>query len=448
MGLYSTVCRGPDSFANSLSALVVLFPALSYGYVGMAILTDDYLLPAVEHCAEALGVSSEAKSSLMQAAASSVAEVAPIIHSALWTGDDVSTESFLESAMFDLLVVVGVTAIASPVADVVNWRPLVGDACFFTIMVAALVLVSFALTPQWAHWFDGLVVLLLYAVYGIFVFVAATPLSTFLHRTWPLRGAEAVGVADERLGHVAVERLEDEVEEDVASEEPYGARRWPPSETALREPGADTSQPQLDGAVPVSINGRTDGLPLSSATSGPIEGNVRALSSRSAVDDTAPSGADAGDVASQTGTAASSEEWGHWCIVRSKVVAFSARLVVTAPLRLLFWVLFLDGWRKRQAGQWWLGTMAAALVYMYSLSFLLLQAARWIDCLLARHTSFTRVQGLLLALRMFRSAVFSIFAVVFRSHFSSSGTGIALCTSHRFALGAGARRDAVRDANG
>jgi len=455
MALYYTLCIGSDSFASRLPALAAYGPALAYGYVGLAILTDDYLLPAVAHCAEALGAPSEVASSLMEAAASSVAEVAPIIESALFTDDDVGTESFLASAMIKMLVVVGTTALASPVAELVNWRPLVGDGCFFSIMIAALVLVSYALTPQWAHWFEGLLVLLLYAVYGVFVFVAATPLSTILHRTWPRRGAGIVGVAGERHGDDAIDKMEDATEEDATSYEPGpardGARRSPQSVAALRAPGADTSQPHLvDGAVPVSTNSRTDRHPSSSATSDPIEGNVQALSHRRTVGDTAPpdAAAVAGDVTSQAGTADSSEEQGHCCIVRPKVVAFTTLRVVTAPWRLLFWVLFLDHWRTRQARQSWPATMAAALIYMYGLSYAILQAARWIDCLLEKETNVARVQALLLAIGTSRSAVLSIYPVVFRSHFSSSCTGIVLCMSARFALSADARKNAIGDTNG
>jgi len=407
---YYTLCTGPDSFVNRLPALAVYVPALAYGYVGLAILTENYLLPAIAQCADALGISSEVVSSLMEAAASSVSEVAPTIVSAVFTRDDVSTESFQASAMIKMLVVVGSTAIATPIADVVNWRPLVGDGFFFTIMVAALILVSYALTPQWAHWFEGLLVLLLYAVYGVFVFVAATPLSKFLHRTWPPRSAGIVGVAGGQHGNDAVERLEDATEEYAASDESGpardGARRWPQSVAALREADADTSQPHLvDGAVTVSTNSRTDRHPSSSATTSDlIEGNVRALSLRQAVVDTASSCVVARDVPSQTGTVASSQGRGRLCIVRLEIVAFTALRVVTAPWRGLFWVLFLDRWRTRQADRWWLVTMAAAVIYMYGLSYPVLQAARWIDCVLEKN-GIASVQAIVLAFGTFCSAV-------------------------------------------
>lgn len=143
-------------------AIVLILAAL---YL-LAVLTEDFFIPAIDRLAKKLKMSSDAAGATLLAAGSSAPELFTAIIAVFGLagsgGDisDVGTGAIVGSALFNVLVIVGAAAMYKAVK--LQWQPVVRDMVFYIIAILAL-LFAFA---------DGQVVLweaagfvLLYVVY-------------------------------------------------------------------------------------------------------------------------------------------------------------------------------------------------------------------------------------------------------------------------------------------
>jgi len=107
-------------------------------FVAVAIICDDFFVPSLEAISEVLDLSEDVAGATFMAAGSSAPELFTSL--AATTGEsDVGVGTIVGSAVFNLLVIVALSAALSGKILNLDWRPLARDATFYTISIAILI---------------------------------------------------------------------------------------------------------------------------------------------------------------------------------------------------------------------------------------------------------------------------------------------------------------------
>ncbi|TPP62601.1 Sodium:potassium:calcium exchanger [Fasciola gigantica] len=138
-----------------------------YMFFALAILCDEYFIPCLERICEVLHLQPDVAGATFMAAGSSAPELATTLVGVFIAKDDIGLGAVVGSADFNIMLVVSVTALFAKQVIYLNWWPLVRDCTFylFSIVVLALVIVD-----ENIYWYEAMVLLLLYAVYVIFMY--------------------------------------------------------------------------------------------------------------------------------------------------------------------------------------------------------------------------------------------------------------------------------------
>lgn len=148
-----------------MSVILAIIAILASLYL-LAVLTEDFFIPAIDRVAQKLRMSSDAAGATLLAAGSSAPEffTALIAVFGLTGGGDIAdvgTGAIVGSAVFNVLVIIGAAALYKAVK--LQWQPVIRDMIFY-ILTIIMLLIAFA---------DGKVVPLealgFVLVYGVYV---------------------------------------------------------------------------------------------------------------------------------------------------------------------------------------------------------------------------------------------------------------------------------------
>lgn len=161
----------PTNFLQSANKawLALLIPAVLFMFIGLAIVTDDYFVPALEAICEQLCLSEDVAGATFMAAGSSAPELFTSLLGVFWTKDDVGVGTIVGSAVFNILVIIGLSAVLAYEVLDLDFRPLMRDSAFYVISVALLLLFVLGITPGDAHWWEGLLLVAAYLGYISFI---------------------------------------------------------------------------------------------------------------------------------------------------------------------------------------------------------------------------------------------------------------------------------------
>jgi len=148
--------------------VVIWFLAVLYLFVGIAIVCDDFFVSSLEAISEALKLSEDVAGATFMAAGSSAPElfsslmslVAPSAENELGVG------TIVGSAVFNILVIIGATAVFSGQVLLLDWRPVLRDLVFYTGAVVSLIGIF---ADGKVTWHEGLVILFCYIGYILFM---------------------------------------------------------------------------------------------------------------------------------------------------------------------------------------------------------------------------------------------------------------------------------------
>ncbi|KAK2193570.1 hypothetical protein NP493_11g01006 [Ridgeia piscesae] len=138
-----------------------------YMFIALAIVCDDYFVPACESISELLKLQSDVAGATFMAAGSSAPELATALIGVFVAKDDIGLGAVVGSAIFNIMFVISICALfAESVVYLKQW-PLLRDCTFYTISVLALVLI---IRDDIVHWYEATTLLLLYGAYIIIMF--------------------------------------------------------------------------------------------------------------------------------------------------------------------------------------------------------------------------------------------------------------------------------------
>ena len=121
--------------------IALLFVGVLYLFLGIAIVCDEYFVESLDLISKRLGLSSDVAGATFMAAGSSAPELfsafVAITNDA--AANDIGVGTIVGSAVFNILVIIGVTALFSGQTLTLDCRPLVRDAIFYAAAIGGVI---------------------------------------------------------------------------------------------------------------------------------------------------------------------------------------------------------------------------------------------------------------------------------------------------------------------
>ncbi|XP_068572336.1 sodium/potassium/calcium exchanger 3 [Cebidichthys violaceus] len=136
-----------------------------YMFYALAIVCDDYFVPSLEKISENLQLSEDVAGATFMAAGSSAPELFTSLIGVFITKGDVGVGTIVGSAVFNILVIIGLCGIFAGQTVVLTWWSLFRDSSYYILSVLALIMVIYDATVVW--WES----LLLMTMYGIYIII-------------------------------------------------------------------------------------------------------------------------------------------------------------------------------------------------------------------------------------------------------------------------------------
>jgi hypothetical protein len=159
----------PDIFTlEEIQSGAVVFYILGviYMFVALAIVCDEFFVPALDVIIEKLGCSEDVAGATFMAAGGSAPELFTSIIGVFIAFSDVGIGTIVGSAVFNILFVIGMCALFSKTVLHLTWWPLLRDCTFYSISL--LTLIGFFVDNQ-IVWYEALGLLCIYFAYVAFM---------------------------------------------------------------------------------------------------------------------------------------------------------------------------------------------------------------------------------------------------------------------------------------
>uniref|UniRef100_A0A673L4D4 Sodium/potassium/calcium exchanger 3-like n=1 Tax=Sinocyclocheilus rhinocerous TaxID=307959 RepID=A0A673L4D4_9TELE len=135
-----------------------------YMFYALAIVCDVYFVPSLEKICENLHLTEDVAGATFMAAGSSAPELFTSLIGVFITKGDLGVGTIVGSAVFNILVIIGVCGIFSgQVTITLTWWPLFRDSIYYILSVLALILVSRSMTV-WET-------IMLISMYGVYILI-------------------------------------------------------------------------------------------------------------------------------------------------------------------------------------------------------------------------------------------------------------------------------------
>ena len=157
-----------DQLASGWVTLYIV--GLIYMFVALAIVCDEFFVPALDVIIEVLGCSEDVAGATFMAAGGSAPELFTSVIGVFVAFSDVGIGTIVGSAVFNILFVIGMCALFSKTVLYLTWWPLFRDCSFYS--VSLLLLIGFFWDEK-ITWYEALILLSVYTCYVLFMKVNA-----------------------------------------------------------------------------------------------------------------------------------------------------------------------------------------------------------------------------------------------------------------------------------
>nr|XP_057918756.1 sodium/potassium/calcium exchanger 3-like isoform X1 [Doryrhamphus excisus] len=145
-------------------AVVLHVVCAIYMFHALAIVCDVYFVPSLEKISENLHLSQDVAGATFMAAGSSAPELFTSLIGVFITKGDVGVGTIVGSAVFNILVIIGICGIFAGQPISLSWWPLLRDAVFYILSIIVLILVIY---DEKVQWWDAIVLISMYGIYII-----------------------------------------------------------------------------------------------------------------------------------------------------------------------------------------------------------------------------------------------------------------------------------------
>lgn len=147
-------------------AIILHIVGVLYMFVALAIVCDEFFIPALEIVAQSLKLSDDVAGATFMAAGGSAPEFFTSVVGVFFAKNAVGFGTIVGSAVFNILFVISMCALLARNVLALTWWPLFRDAIFYTIGLS--VLIGFFYDSK-IEWYESLVLFSLYVLYAIFM---------------------------------------------------------------------------------------------------------------------------------------------------------------------------------------------------------------------------------------------------------------------------------------
>ncbi|XP_069028000.1 sodium/potassium/calcium exchanger 3-like isoform X1 [Embiotoca jacksoni] len=135
-----------------------------YMFHALAIVCDVYFVPSLEKISENLQLSQDVAGATFMAAGSSAPELFTSLIGVFITKGDVGVGTIVGSAVFNILVIIGICGIFSGQPISLSWWPLFRDSVFYILSIVVLILVIY---DDKVLWWEAIILISMYGIYII-----------------------------------------------------------------------------------------------------------------------------------------------------------------------------------------------------------------------------------------------------------------------------------------
>lgn len=214
---YHGFCADKSSWLNSGYALFLYIPVVFIMFVGLAIVTDDFFVAALEAICERLSLSEDVAGATFMAAGSSAPELFTSLLAVFVTKDDVGVGTIVGSAVFNILVIIGLSAALAGSVLHLDWRSLARDSFFYVLSIIALLVVLLGPSRGEVTWWEGLCMVAVYGLYIAFMKFGNGPYMRATEKYVSKPGNGEIGDEEAAGSSGDVSRSEDIAEPDSAT---------------------------------------------------------------------------------------------------------------------------------------------------------------------------------------------------------------------------------------
>ncbi|XP_017492001.1 PREDICTED: sodium/potassium/calcium exchanger 2-like [Rhagoletis zephyria] len=147
-------------------AIIFHIIGLIYMFVALAIVCDEFFIPALDVITEKLAISEDVAGATFMAAGGSAPELFTSVIGVFISHDNVGIGTIVGSAVFNILFVLSMCAIFSKSVLELTWWPLFRDVSFYSLILITLVL---CFMDSWITWYEALILLIWYGAYVTFM---------------------------------------------------------------------------------------------------------------------------------------------------------------------------------------------------------------------------------------------------------------------------------------
>lgn len=147
-------------------AIVLHMLGLIYMFVALAVVCDEFFVPALDVIIEKLEISDDVAGATFMAAGGSAPELFTSVIGVFVSFDDVGIGTIVGSAVFNILFVIGMCALFSRTVLTLTWWPLFRDCTFYSASLMALI---YFFRDNHIYWYEALVLFCIYIAYVSFM---------------------------------------------------------------------------------------------------------------------------------------------------------------------------------------------------------------------------------------------------------------------------------------
>lgn len=153
---------------NRTTNIAVFLTIILYLFLGITIICDEYFVPALERISATLDLSDDVAGATFMAVGGSAPEcfVSLLDNILSSSPKDLGVGTILGSAIFNFLVIIGVSAVFSGATLQLDWKPLARDTFFYLISILLLIIV---VHDNHVKIYEALILIAVYLLYVLFM---------------------------------------------------------------------------------------------------------------------------------------------------------------------------------------------------------------------------------------------------------------------------------------
>jgi len=148
-------------------AVTVYVILLLFGFIGLAVITDDFFVPSLTVISARLKLTEDVAGATLMASGSSAPELFTSLVDAFHNSTSIGIGTIVGSAVFNILVIIACSGAWATDSLIIDWKPFSRDCVFYSLSIILLVILIYWDGKEIGevYWWEGLIMFLCYGFY-------------------------------------------------------------------------------------------------------------------------------------------------------------------------------------------------------------------------------------------------------------------------------------------